>query len=137
MYTEQKINWLKRYVANEMELQRLRLEMQRWRSLAERATINISLTGHSSSGINDTTQKAVEAIDKMQNQLLEEIERRVVLRQEIGIAIDTLKDERQSVLLRLRYIDGKTLEQASEIMHYSYRQICRLHTNAINELDIA
>lgn len=50
---------------------------------------------------------------------------------EIESQIERVPDERYRRLLRGYYLERKTLEQIAEDMHYSWRQIVRLHGRAL------
>ena len=48
-------------------------------------------------------------------------------------AIDTL-EQRERVLMRYRYIQGLTWEEICVAMHYSWRQVHRIHASALQQL---
>lgn len=48
-------------------------------------------------------------------------------------AIDTL-DQRERILMRYRYIQGLTWEEICAAMHYSWRQVHRIHASALQQL---
>lgn len=60
----------------------------------------------------------------------------VALCRQIEAAIDALPDGRQRLLLRLRYIDGRTWEQIAVRMALDYRWVLRLHGRALEQLAI-
>lgn len=133
MTNQEKKEHLQKYRTAEREEKRLELEIQRWRSRAEKMT-----TGHSlaSGGTGDgrSLEHTVERIDELTGQLVRQREELVSLRRSIGAAIDGVPDARLRELLRLRYIEGMTWEQVSVSMNYSYMQVCRLHGKALSEL---
>lgn len=50
---------------------------------------------------------------------------------EIEHTISAVADERLRLILIARYINCKTFEYIACEMHYSYKQICRLHGKAL------
>lgn len=60
----------------------------------------------------------------------------VALCRQTEAAIDALPDGRQRLLLRLRYIDGRTWEQIAVRMGYSFRQILRMHGTALENMSL-
>ena len=136
MTNQDKIARLRRYREAAAEQDRLMAEIARWRSLAE--WVSPSLSGMpAGSGGPGRMIAAVECLDELEAELAEQIVERVTIRREIGQAIDRLPDERLARLLRLRYIDGMTWDQVAVEMHYSYRQVCNLHSQALTRLKIA
>lgn len=58
------------------------------------------------------------------------IDRRI----KIEAAIDTLDDPTERMLLIYKYIDGLKWEDVCDKMHYSWRQIHRLHARALQKM---
>ena len=54
---------------------------------------------------------------------------------EIMKVIYQLHDSRQRMVLLSYYIDGKTWEQTAVEMHYSFRQVTRIHGKALKEVE--
>ena len=48
---------------------------------------------------------------------------------------DSMEDEVSYDILFARYIEKKTLERIAESLHYSFRQITRLHGKALQEFE--
>ena len=55
----------------------------------------------------------------------------VSIREEIYNTISKVPNDAQRELLVRRYIIGETFEQIAVGMHYSYKQICRIHGRAL------
>lgn len=53
---------------------------------------------------------------------------------EILEAIDSLEELEQRRVLRLKYVDGKTYQQIADHLHYSKRQIYRIHGRALKRV---
>ena len=54
---------------------------------------------------------------------------------EITAVINQLPDRRQRMVLMSYYIDGKTWEQTAVDLHYSWRQVMRIHGHALYEIE--
>lgn len=71
-------------------------------------------------------------LDELDRKLREQLERKIQLRAEITEKIDAMPNETESLLLRLRYIHGLKWEEVAVKMDYSWKQIHRLHSKALN-----
>lgn len=58
----------------------------------------------------------------------------VRVKDEILNAIFRVSDRRYRLILYQRYIDYMTFEQIAVNLHYSYKQVCRLHGRALIEM---
>lgn len=81
----------------------------------------IDLIGDKEEVKSDIEVKLVEAYDK--KRLIES-------------AIDSMENDRLSVILSLKYIDGLTLEVIADRLHYSNSHIGVLHRQALDEFVI-
>jgi len=75
-----------------------------------------------------------EAYTAFEDQINERVNDLLRVKAEILERIAMLPDARHRNILMERYILGHTLEQTAVNMHYSYKQICRLHGDACEEL---
>ena len=68
----------------------------------------------------------------------EEIERQTdrmkLLQQEVSRIILMVTDADRRILLTLVYIEGRSLVETADIMSYSYRQVSRIHRNALRDV---
>lgn len=135
MTFEEKKQWLSRYKINELEIQRLREEIIRWRSLSEKATSSFSLTPGASAGA-DKISKAVEMIDEQQQLLGNKMIERLKLNREIRLAIDAMYDEVEKQVLLRRYINGDKWEQIAVDIKYNYRWTLAIHKKGIEHIKI-
>ena len=134
MTNQEKKQYLLQYRNNESEISRTIEELTRWESRARRVTSGWSDLSSGTSNQGDRIQMCVEKFIEMQNKLAEQIDRGVALREDIEKAIGAVADDRLRLLLRYRYIDGYTWERIAVEMHYSWRQVVRMHGKALEEM---
>lgn len=134
MTNQEKKRYLLRYRNNEAEINRMIEELARWESKARRVTSNWGNTQGGRSEQGDRVQVCVEHIIKLQNQLAEQIDFGVQLRESIEAAISAVGDERLQLLLRYRYIDDLRFEEIAVRMNYSLRQAIRMHGVALEKM---
>ena len=132
MTNEEKIEFLRQYRENGCEIERVRMEIAKWESLACRVTASFGVARGGNG--EDRLQCAVEKIDALKNELIDQVGERIALRRWIGGTIASLPDESLRRLLCYRYIDCLTWEQIAERMHYSVMQVHRLHRKALDLL---
>lgn len=135
MNQNEMIEKLKQYRSNEAEIVRLEEEIAFWRSRAEKTTVTFSLAPGGGDGDGTRIERAIESMEELEYDLLKKLEAAVWLRRKVGALIDGVEQPELRELLMRRYIDGLTWEQVAEKMHYSYRQICRKHGDALKALE--
>lgn len=74
----------------------------------------------------------VARLDELDRKLRAQMYKKIQLRAEITEKIDAMSDETESLLLRLRYVHGLKWEEVAAKMDYSWKQIHRLHSKALN-----
>lgn len=79
-------------------------------------------------------EEITDNIMRLQDEINGEIDKLVNLEREIRGAICRLKDDKLRNVLEYHYINGMTLEQTAVKMNYSYRQICRIHGEALAKI---
>lgn len=136
MTNQEKKEYLQKYQAAVVKADRLDNEIKKWRSTAERTTTTIRLVPAGGGG-GDRLQNAVEQIDSLTRELAEKRIETVRLRRDIEDVISTVEDERLQGLLRFRYIDGMTWEAIAVAMDYSWRQVIRLHGDALQAVKMS
>lgn len=133
---EQKIRYLSRYRQIGERVDRLLDEKRRWRELAVKITPGFSpVPGGGGNG--SRIERSVEKVLEIEAQLAKEIDGLCTARQEIGGTLDRMEDETLKLLMEYRYIDGLTWEQVAEKMHYSWRQVCRKHEKALEQIGMS
>ena len=104
---------------------RINQKIDQQRQLRELATnISPSSGGGHSSG-------AVAKIATLEQEINAEIDELIRVKAEIERTVSAVSDERLRLILIARYINCKTFEYIACEMHYSYKQICRLHGKAL------
>jgi DNA-directed RNA polymerase specialized sigma subunit len=66
-----------------------------------------------------------------------DVDRLIYIRDNIKAIIEAVEDDRERLLLQYRYLDGRTFEEIAVQMHYSWRQIHRLHSRALTNLKMS
>lgn len=133
MNNQDKKRWLSQYREVVAETERLVLEKEEWRSIAEKVTPTYSFAPKAS-GESSRIATAAEHIAEIDEELEKQICKRVELRFAIASAIHSVPLEKMRYLLERRYIDGMTWERISVDMGYSIVQIWRLHGEALEKL---
>ena len=136
MTKEEKIQWLRGYRTAALEVERLRGEIERWRSLAEKVTPTLSALPASTSADGTRTETAVEQITERCAALELALCVMAARCEATEKAIQSVPDERLRLLLRYRYIDGLTLERTADKFGLSYRRLYDLHSHAIEIMKI-
>ena len=91
-------------------------------------------SGDSASGgtaLYDRVGEITARIVDMEHEIDDDIDRCIDIQREVLSAISSVPDERLRHLLELKYINCATLEEIAVRMDYSYKQICRLHGQAL------
>ena len=102
---------------------RINQKIEQQRQFRELAT-NISPS-------SDKVGMAVAKIATLEQEINAEIDELIRVKAEIEHTISAVADERLRLILIARYINCKTFEYIACEMHYSYKQICRLHGKAL------
>lgn len=128
-----KKEYLLQYKDAQREVDRLINERARWIARATKVTPTYTGMPHGGSG-EDRMQDAVERLSEVEKELNEKIDKLVDLRREVDAAISTIGDTRLETVLRYRYIDCMTFEKIAVEMNYCYKQICRMHGDALQKM---
>ena len=75
-------------------------------------------------------------LDELDRKLRAQMYKKIQLRAEITEKIDTMPDETESLLLRLRYIHGLKWEEVAVKMDYSWRAVHKIHSKALEHFKI-
>lgn len=126
---EKKKEYLRRYHAAELAEREIREEIDDLRmNKMFPALIQDGMPHGSSSG--DLSAYAAQ-LDELLVELKDQMEKRIRIRREITRKIESMQDETEKTVLRLRYIHWMKWERIAERMGYSLKQIHRIHGMAL------
>lgn len=132
--TEKKKEYLLGYICAKKQLERLNEELTEIR-------INKMFPSYISDGMphsnnkSDLSSYAVK-IEEMEKKILKARYKRLSKLKEIKDKIERVKDENEKSVLFYRYIKDMTWEEISVKMHYSYRNITKIHGRALLNFQI-
>ena len=132
-----KIKYLKRYVILDREIDRKLKEVARLRSKLTRITEVYSTEPRGGGSIYGKTEEILAKIVDLENEIDADIDRLISIRDNIKAVIEAVENDRERLLLQYRYLDGKTFEWIAAEMNYSWRQIHRLHSQALINLKMS
>ena len=131
---------IKEYLSQAYRIdQRINSQLEQVRSLRElavKATSTLSDTYSSGNGNKQKMEGVIVKIIDLENEIDEEIDRLVDLKQEIVSMIKQVKNPEYQTLLELRYLNFKTWEQIATEMQYSIQHIFRIHNKSLSLLKI-
>lgn len=133
MTSQEKKEFLSRYLEILAEEKDIREEIAYWESKAQKVTSSWSAVPSGGKGFDKVQMGAIK-IAELRESLIDKINHLVSVRIEIERAIGTVQDDTQRRLLRRKYINGLTLEQIAVEMHYSYVHTCRIHGYALSNI---
>ena len=105
-------------------------QQERLRELATCVSPSSDGCGHNS-GVSDKVGSLCAKIADLDAEINAEIDKLVDVQKDIMQTISRIGDERLRIILTERYIGCKTFEQIADDIHYSYKQTCRLHGQAL------
>ena len=103
-----------------------------WRQRAE--YVSPSGEGGTPGKIRDRVGDTVARIADLEREINADIDPLVDLGRKISDKIKSVKQDKQRQILELHYLNGFSLDDVAERMHYSYRQVCRIHAQALSEI---
>ena len=137
MSNKDKIKYLKRYITLDREIDRKLKEVGRLRSKLTRITQVLTAEPRGGGTIYGKTEEILAKIVDLENEIDADIDRLVAIRDGIKTIIEAVEDDRERLLLQYRYLDGRTFEEIAVQMNYSWRQIHRLHSQALTNLKMS
>lgn len=135
MTSQEKKEFLSRYLKVLAEEKDIREEIVYWESKAQKVTASWSAVPSGGKG-SDKVQTGAIKVAELRESLMDKINQLAAVRIEIERAIGTVQDDTQRRLLRLRYIKGMTWERIAVEMHYGYQWVCKLHGRALLLIEI-
>ena len=116
--------------------QRINLKMEQvasLRALATKATATYSDMPKGYGNVHSGENVIVKIID-LENQMNEDVDELVNLKQEVVGAINAIPHPEQRLVLELRYLSFKTWDEIAEEMGYGVDNVFKLHKKALNSL---
>ena len=133
---QKKIEYLSRYRKLGKRIEQLSTERAMWLSRACKTTQTISDMPKAKNGAQGDSGEVAQYIE-IGEEITRELRNLHRLRREIRAVITTLEDDILQTLMLYRYIDGMTFEEIAVRMHYSWRQVCRKHGEALAKLKMS
>jgi DNA-directed RNA polymerase specialized sigma subunit len=137
MTNKDKIKYLKRYINLDREIERKLEEVARLRSKLTRIMPIYSTEPKGGGSIRGKTEGIIAKIVDLEKEIDADVDRLISIRDNIKAIIEAVEDDRERLLLQYRYLDGKTFEKIAVEMNYSWRQIHRLHSQALTNLKMS
>jgi len=137
MTNKDKIKYLKRYINLDREIERKLEEVSRLRSKLTRVTEVFTAEPRGGGSIYGKTEEILAKIVDLEKEIDADVDRLVAIRDGIKTIIEAVEDDRERLLLQYRYLDGRTFEEIAVQMNYSWRQIHRLHSQALTNLKMS
>lgn len=135
MTNQEKKEILRKYIPLKEEVDKLLDRRRELQSLAEKITP--SYNGMPGGGGGNRMAEAVERMEALDRQLCKILAKRSACCMQVLGMVENVEDGTLRSLLHLRYIDGKTWEEIAVEMNYSYRQVLRLHGDALTAIKMA
>ena len=123
--------WLKRGWQLDREINSLLRTKEETRAWL--MSVTASYTGEPVNGTRDPHR--YDRLAELDERIDRRIDQLVAVKQEIMDAIAQVEDSRYRTLLTERYMEFRTWEQIAVDMNYSYMHTCRLHGEALRELE--
>jgi hypothetical protein len=133
MTNKEKIEYLKRYSVCYKEIERLYEEKERLTSIRDKITQTLS---DMPKGSNGDKSNVADSIIELDYQIEYEVAKWIRTGDRIKNIMESVQDDNLKLLLRYRYINNMKFEEIAVKMGYCWKQIHRLHNNALNAIEI-
>ncbi len=111
-----------------------REELESLRSLATSISGDMTQERVQSSPSNDKIVNIISKIIDLENEIKDEIEQLIELKKAIRDVINKVEDKNEMLVLKYRYLMFYQWDEICEKMHYSPRQIHRIHDSALENV---
>lgn len=118
------------YMANELIESNVR-ELEVLRGLSSNISVNLHSCGDSG-----RIENVVFKVAMLESEIDDEICNLIDIKEEVKNAINTVSDINQNMVLRLVYLEFRSIEEVAEIMNYSVRHVHRLHKKALGNVRV-
>lgn len=129
-----KIKYLKRYITLDREIDRKLKEVDCWRAKLSRLTPVYSSQPKGGGTIYSRTEEIIIKIADMEEAINADIDKLIDLKQKIERVIESVPDDKERLLLKYRYLDGKTFEWIAAKMDLSWQWVHKLHSKALAKI---
>ena len=136
MTNQEKKELLNGYIRSKDRFEQISDSMLEVWSYATKITPLLSDMPKGGNGSGNKIECAIERIDSLADDLQKESIKMMETMEQVESAIQTVPDETLRLLLKLRYINGYKFEDVAKKMHYSYRNVTRLHRKALSQVDL-
>lgn len=106
------------------------------RSLAQKITVSFGNEGGRGVRNQSPMENTIVKIMDLEEEIDQEIDRLIDLKQEIMGVISSVEDIDCQLLLELRYLTFKTWEQIAEIMNFTLQWVYALHQKALSKIKL-
>lgn len=106
------------------------------RSLAQKMTVSFGNEGGRGVRNQSPMENTIVKIMDLEEEIDQEIDRLIDLKQEIMGVISSVQDIDCQLLLELRYLTFKTWEQIAEIMNFTLQWVYALHQKALSKIKL-
>lgn len=111
------------------------LEVQQLKAMITKITPTLKADVVSSSGNQDKLGDAVAKIVDLENEINKDIDCYIDLKREVKAKLEKLTNPNYYKVLEKRYVQYYTFERIATEMHYSYRNITKLHGRALQAFE--
>jgi len=136
MTNKDKIKYLKRYITLDREIDRKLKEVDCWRAKLSRLTPVYSSQPKGGGTIYSRTEEIIIKIADMEEAINADIDKLIDLKQKIERVIESVPDDKERLLLKYRYLDGKTFEWIAAEMNYHWRSVHKIHISALSKINL-
>lgn len=130
------IEWLHEYAGIDERIERLENEVESLRTRLEGVSAQVIDGMPKAHGRKKGSEKLILELEKLDTELTTEILNLRKKRLDILEAVNSIEEPRLQVLIEYRYLDFERWEDICSKMHYSWKQVHRLHLKAINQIQI-
>lgn len=107
-------------------------QIEKLREMATNITSQISAEP-GGSNVPDKFAEVVAKIADMEDRLLSDVGKLLILKEEIGERIDKVEDSDLRLLLTMRYLNFKSWEEIAAELNYSHAWTLQLHGRALKD----
>ena len=112
-------------------------ELDYWRDLSRRISGSHFEEQHNPNRPSDAPfARCICKIDELERDISHMVDEYVDLQKSVSQAIDCVENNQEKLLLRYRYIDGRTWQKIAELLDVSLRTVHRIHGSALQHFPI-